>query len=63
MITMVSSEAPIQPVVTIQMEKASLRITAAFLESAKRSAAGSTRAAPAKPAPGDTAHDKKGGHT
>ncbi|HEX2664614.1 MAG TPA: hypothetical protein VHM93_17420 [Candidatus Acidoferrum sp.] len=38
-------------------------ITAAFLESAKRSAAGATRAAPANPAPGDTAHAKKGGHT
>ena len=38
-------------------------ITRAFLESAKRSAAGSTGAAPARPAPGDTAHAKKGGHT
>lgn len=38
-------------------------ITRTFLESAKRSAAGSTGAAPAKPAPGDTAHAKKGGHT
>jgi len=38
-------------------------VTRAFLESAKRSAAGSTGAAPAKPAPGDTAHAKKGGHT
>ncbi|HEX8836343.1 MAG TPA: hypothetical protein VF748_05375 [Candidatus Acidoferrum sp.] len=37
-------------------------ITGAFLETAKRSAAGSTRAAPAKPAPADTAHAKKGGH-
>ena len=37
-------------------------ITAAFLESAKRSAAGASGAAPAKPAPGDAAHAKKGGH-
>ena len=36
-------------------------ITRAFLESARRSAAGSGSAVPAKPA--DTAHAKKGGHT
>jgi hypothetical protein len=36
-------------------------ITRAFLESARRSAAGSGSAVPAKP--GDTAHAKKGGHT
>ena len=38
-------------------------ITRAFLESAKRSAAGRTRAAPGKPAPRDAAPAKKGGHT
>lgn len=36
-------------------------ITGAFLESARRSAAGSGSAVPAKPS--DTAHAKKGGHT
>ena len=38
-------------------------ITRAFLESARRSAAGSGNPVPAKPAPADTAHAKKGGHT
>lgn len=37
-------------------------ITGALLESAKRSAAGSSAVAPGKPAPEDTAHAKKGGH-
>jgi hypothetical protein len=39
-----------------------VEITRAFLESARRSAAGSTNAVPAKPAPGDTSRAKKG-HT
>ena len=43
--------------------RTAFEITRAFLESAKRSAAGSTGGAPAKPAPEDTAHAKKGGHT
>ena len=38
-------------------------ITQTFLESARRSAAGSTNAVPAKPAPADTSGAKKGGHT
>ena len=38
-------------------------ITRTFLESARRSAAGSTSGLPAKPAPDHTAHGKKGGHT
>ena len=38
-------------------------ITRAFLESARRSAAGSGSAVPAKPAPADAARAKKGGHT
>ena len=40
-----------------------LEVTRAFLDSAKHSAAGSTSAAPSKPAPRDTAHAKKGGPT
>ena len=40
-----------------------VEITRGFLESARRSTAGSTNAVPAKPAPGDTSRVKKGGHT
>jgi len=38
-------------------------ITPGFLEAARRSSLGSTSAAPAKPAAGDTLHPKKGGHS
>ncbi len=46
-----------------QSVRVALEITPSFLEAARRSSAGSTSVAPVKPAPANTNHPKKGGHT